>query len=84
MIKYTLNRIGISLLTIFVLITVVFFLMKVLPGGPFDTDRVRDPKVMEIILKNYNLDKPTYVQYFLYMQNLVKGIFSTTARDIFM
>ncbi len=78
MIKYTLNRIGISLLTIFVLITVVFFLMKVLPGGPFDTDRVRDPKVMEIILKNYNLDKPTYVQYFLYMQNLVKGDLGTS------
>ncbi len=78
MIKYTLNRIGISLLTIFVLITVVFFLMKVLPGGPFDTDRVRDPKVMEIILKNYNLDKPTYIQYLLYMQNLVKGDLGTS------
>jgi len=78
LIKYTLNRIGISLLTIFVLITVVFFLMKVLPGGPFDTDRVRDPKVMEIILKNYNLDKPTYIQYLLYMQNLVKGDLGTS------
>ena len=84
MIKYTLNRIGISLLTIFVFITVVFFLMKVLPGGSFDTDRVRDTKVIEIILKNYNLDKPTFVQDLLYIQNLVKGIFSTTARDIFM
>ena len=52
--------------------------MKVLPGGPFDTDRVRDPKVMEIILKNYNLDKPTYIQYLLYMQNLVKGDLGTS------
>jgi oligopeptide transport system permease protein len=78
LIKYTLSRIGIGLLTIFVLVTLVFFLMKVLPGGPFDTDRVRDPKVMEIILKNYNLDKPAYVQYLLYLQNLAKGDLGTS------
>lgn len=73
MIKYTLSRIGIGFLTVFVLVTLVFFLMKVLPGGPFDTDRVQDPKVQEIIMKQYNLDKPVSVQYFLYLKNLAKG-----------
>lgn len=73
MVNYTLKRIGVGLLTIFVLLTLVFFLMKILPGGPFDTDRVQDPRVMKLIQEKYNLDKPAYMQYLLYLKDVAHG-----------
>lgn len=73
MITYVLKRIGIGLLTIFVLVTLAFFLMKILPGGPFDSERVQDPRVEEIIAQKYNLDKPVYQQYFIYLKELLQG-----------
>ncbi len=73
MITYVLKRIGIGLLTIFVLVTLAFFLMKILPGGPFDSERVQDPRVEEIIAQKYNLDKPVHQQYFIYLKELLQG-----------
>lgn len=73
MIKYILKRVTIGLLTLFVLTTVVFILMKTLPGGPFDSDRVTDPRVIEIMERAYNLDKPLHMQYLLYLKDLLHG-----------
>ena len=73
MFKYAVKRILTGLLTVFVLITLVFMLMKVLPGGPFDSDRVTDQRVIQIIEARYNLDKPVMVQYFLYLQSVLRG-----------
>ena len=49
MLKFIGKRVAIGILTLLVLSTVVFVLMKTLPGGPFDSDRVRDPRVIEIM-----------------------------------
>jgi len=73
MFKYAVKRILTGLLTVFVLITLVFMLMKVLPGGPFDSDRVTDQRVIQIIEARYNLDKPVMVQYLLYLQSVLRG-----------
>ena len=73
MIKYILKRVTIGLLTLFALTTVVFILMKTLPGGPFDSDRVTDPRVIEIMERAYNLDKPLHMQYLLYLKDLLHG-----------
>jgi oligopeptide transport system permease protein len=72
MIKYILKRILISIGTVFVLATLTFFMVKLLPGDPF-----MDPKIpMEVQLKQkafYGLDKPVVEQYFIYMTNLLRG-----------
>jgi oligopeptide transport system permease protein len=73
MFKYAVKRILTGFLTVFVLITLVFMLMKVLPGGPFDSDRVTDQRVIQIIEARYNLDKPVMVQYLLYLQSVLRG-----------
>lgn len=73
MVKYTIKRILVGLLTLFVLVTLVFILMKVMPGGPFDSDRNTDPKVIAIIQERYNLDKPLVTQYLLYLKDIAGG-----------
>lgn len=73
MIKYILKRVAIGLATLFILTTVVFVLMKSLPGGPFDSERVTDPRVIEIMERAYNLDKPYHIQYLLYLRDLLQG-----------
>ena len=73
MAKYIFKRIVISIITLYILATIVFFLMKIMPGGPFDTDLITDPRVLAQIYAQFNLDQPLNVQYFLYMRNLARG-----------
>lgn len=73
MLKYTLKRTAIAILTLWVIITVTFFLMHSIPGDPF-TDQKRIPEeVMEKMMKKYGLDKPLVVQYGTYLKNILKG-----------
>ena len=51
MLKYVLQRISTSLLTLFVIITLTFFLMRAIPGGPFTDEKVIPPEIMEKILE---------------------------------
>ena len=74
MLKYNVKRFLISLLTIWVVITVTFFLMKLMPGGPFDGEKLT-PQIRANIEAKYGLDKPVSTQYIMYMGNLVKGDF---------
>lgn len=74
MLKYIGKRFIISLLTIWVVITATFFLMKLMPGGPFDGDKLT-PQIKANIEAKYGLDKPLSTQYFMYMKNLVQGDF---------
>ena len=83
MLKYILKRILYAIPTMFVIITLSFFLMKVAPGGPFDGER----PLPEVILKNlrayYNLDVPVYQQYFNYIWGILNFDLgpSYTSRD---
>ena len=47
MLKYVLQRISTSLLTLFVIITLTFFLMRAIPGGPFTDEKVIPPEIMD-------------------------------------
>ena len=73
MLKYILKRVGISLITLWVVITLTFFLLRLLPGGPFLGER----NIPEAIRKNlevkYGLDKPLFEQYVIYLKDLIKG-----------
>lgn len=72
MAKYILKRIIISLATLLVLITAVFFLVRLMPGDPFASEKM-PPDVKANLEAYYGLDKPLIVQYFTYMGQLLKG-----------
>lgn len=73
MTKYILKRIVTGILTIVVLATVTFFLIKVVPGGPFDTNSEISQTSIENLEEKYGVNKPIAEQYFLYMKNLLHG-----------
>ncbi|RBP37242.1 ABC transporter permease [Garciella nitratireducens] len=73
MAKYILKRIGISLVTIWILATITFFLMHAVPGDPFSDQKRLPPEVIENLNAYYGLDKSLVAQYFTYMGNLVRG-----------
>lgn len=72
MAKYILKRVLISLATLLVLITAVFFLVRLMPGDPLAAEKM-PPEVRANLEAYYGLDKPLIVQYFTYMGQLLKG-----------
>lgn len=71
--KYILKRLGISLVTIFIVITAVFFLMRLMPGGPFDGEKPMPAEIKASLEAKYNLDKSIGEQYVLYLKDLLSG-----------
>lgn len=72
MARYILNRLVISLITAWVLVTIVFFLVRLLPGDPFLSEKVT-PEIKQNMMEYYGFDKPLHVQYITYISNLLKG-----------
>jgi len=70
---YVLKRIGQTVFVLWVISTLVFTLLQIIPGGPFDQERVLAPEVKAAIEAKYNLDAPLYVQYFEYLGGIVVG-----------
>jgi len=73
MLNYTLRRLAGAVPTIFIIITLTFFLIRLAPGGPFDLERPIDPLIMENLRRAYHMDLPLWQQYFLYIGNLLHG-----------
>lgn len=73
MIKYILKRLGISVITIFIVITATFFLMRLMPGGPFDGEKPLPPEIKASLEAKYGLDKSLGEQYSMYLKDLLKG-----------
>lgn len=74
MLKYVLRRFIYMIVTLWVIITATFFLMKLLPGNPFGEAAAKMPPENLAILKaQYGLDKPEWQQYLKYLGNVVQG-----------
>ncbi len=71
MFSYISKRLLAAIPTLLIIITIAFFMMRLAPGGPFDTDRTLPPEIEANILAAYDLDKPLYEQYFIYLNNLL-------------
>ncbi len=71
--RYILKRIGYGLLTLFIVTTITFFLMNLIPGGPFQSEKAISEATMQALEEKYGLDKPVPVQYVNYLKNLLKG-----------
>ena len=72
MLRYTIKRLIASIVTIWILVTAVFFLVRALPGDPFAEEKVTEA-VRVNLEKYYGMNKPLYIQYFVYLGNLFKG-----------
>lgn len=75
MLAFVLRRLLQTIPTLFVVVTVAFFLIRVAPGGPFDLERPLEAKVMENLRRIYQLDRPLIEQYALYVGSLLRGDF---------
>ena len=75
MFRFILIRLASAIPTLFVVITVSFFLIRFAPGGPFNMERPLPPQIMENINRVYHLDDPLWQQYLTYIQNIVRGDF---------
>jgi oligopeptide transport system permease protein len=73
MLSYAVRRLIGAVPTLFIIVTVAFFLIRVAPGGPFHLERPLDAQVMENLLRVYHLDQPLWRQYLLYLGNLLRG-----------
>jgi len=70
--KYIFKRILIAIFTIFIAATITFFLMKLVPGSPFASEKTNEI-AQQALNEKYGLDKPVLVQYKIYLQQLLKG-----------
>jgi oligopeptide transport system permease protein len=73
MLSYAIRRTLLAIPTLFVIVTAAFFMMHAAPGGPFDRERHLPPEIEHNIEAAYNLDKPLYQQYFIYLEHLAHG-----------
>ncbi|WDV97767.1 ABC transporter permease [Brevibacillus parabrevis] len=70
---YFLKRLGVMLTTLFIIATVTFFLMKLLPGTPYSNPDKLSEQQLASLNQKYGLDQPLPVQYARYLGNLVQG-----------
>lgn len=67
MVKYIAKRIGLAIITIWVVATITFFLMNMVPGGPFLSEKAISPQAQAALEAKYGLDKPLFEQYITYI-----------------
>lgn len=72
MVRYIIKRLFIGVVTIWALITITFFLIRIMPGSPFEADNLSQSAI-EQLESTYGLDEPMWKQYIFYMENLMHG-----------
>ena len=70
--KYILKRIFYMIITLFLIATITFFLMKLLPGSPYANEENLTDTQLQIMNAKYGLDKPVWMQYLIYLGGLVR------------
>ena len=71
--KFLIKRILMGFVTLWLVITITFFLLHLLPGDPFQSEKAIPPKIKENLMAKYHLDKPLGVQYVEYLKSISKG-----------
>lgn len=82
MLKLILSRIATGGLVLLFVASITFFLIRILPGGPFDKEKQLPPKILENLEKKYQLDKPLPTQYVIYLKSLLRGDFGPSYKYI--
>ncbi|RUM97190.1 oligopeptide ABC transporter permease OppB [Pseudaminobacter arsenicus] len=75
MLLYVIRRLLTAIPTLFVIVTLAFFLIRVAPGGPFNQERGLSPEIRANLEAQFGLNDPLWLQYFNYLKNLLHGNF---------
>lgn len=79
--KYIIKRVAMGVLSIFVVATLTFFLMNLVPGGPFVAEKSISREAQAALEAKYGLDKPLLERYATYMTDFVKGDMGLSLRQ---
>jgi oligopeptide transport system permease protein len=90
MLRYIVRRLLTAIPTLFAIVTISFFLMRVAPGGPFNQEKGINPIIKANLERVFGLDQPLWQQYLTYLGNLLRGDFGPsynlpdfTVRELF-
>lgn len=71
--RYIVKRVLLAIVSILIVSAITFFVMNIIPGGPFNKEKATSAEAQKVLEERYNLDKPLGEQYLLYMNNLLHG-----------
>jgi len=81
MLAYSLRRLAAVLPTLFVIVTVSFFVIRLAPGGPFDEEQGLTPQIKANLEAAYGFDRPLWVQYGRYLSGVARGDFGPSLKQ---
>ncbi len=79
--KFILKRLGFAVLTLAIVITMTFFLMYLIPGGPFLSEKAPTQATLDALNAKYGLDQPVYIQFKNYVVKLFEGDFGMSLKQ---
>lgn len=79
--KYILKRIAMGILSVFIVATLTFFLMNLVPGGPFVAEKSISKAAQEALAAKFGLDKPLHQRYLTYMTDFLRGDMGVSLRQ---
>ncbi len=79
--KFIVKRLLLAVITLAVVITLTFFLMYMVPGGPFLAEKAPSPATLAALNEKYGLDKPVHEQFFRYVGKLMQGDFGPSMKQ---
>lgn len=78
--KYVAKRLGMALVTIFLVTCLTFLLMNAVPGSPWLSEKAPSEATLAALNAKYGMDKPVHIQLLKYLQNLLKGDFGVSLK----
>jgi oligopeptide transport system permease protein len=82
MVKFILSRAFTGIAVLLVVITLTFFLLRILPGGPFDAEKKLPPQIRKNIEEKYRLSEPLWRQYAIYLDSVLHGDFGPSYKYV--
>jgi len=79
--KYVVKRVLLAFATVIIISLITFFAMNAIPGGPFNKEKAVSPAVIAQLEARYNLDKPLWEQYIIYVKNIAHGDFGVSLKN---
>ncbi len=79
--RYTIKRVLLAVVTVFIVITLTFFTMNAVPGGPFNKEKATDPAVKRVLEERFHLNEPVSTQFTYYLENLAQGDFGISLKS---
>ncbi|MCR5098711.1 MAG: ABC transporter permease [Lachnospiraceae bacterium] len=80
-VRYIIKRLILAVFTVWVVITLTFFIMHAVPGGPFQSEKAVSPAAQHALEEKYGLDKPLMTQYFTYLTDVIQFRFGPSLKQ---